>query len=424
MALTVLAVALATPAHAAPHEGRWVASGHGVRINFVVTRADGRLVAAHPVGFCGSYGEPLGGEDFRRDNLAGIGGSFEADYAAIGRGGRFREISTSQVSGRLHGGHGRVSWKSKFALDVPPELGGASCPPQAYRRLRAHEAGPVRIKDGYWDLKGTLGSDGWLEVYAGGSLVRLGGTYIGPPSPELPEAGPCQVSAGGTGAGFFGGAVPAAIEGTAFAGGVTVDTFGIVDSISFAGSFTGADWAYGTFDGVFNYAGEYTCGSAGYWLARQKDGVKYVDVPNGRGPRPSENPPAPPHEHWPQPPPVGQNDFRCAQGQEDQNPVATDLCKVYVRSASEQITLLWGNKKYGFRHIRKRHGFSVKADGLIAETLTAATPDPQPNGTTLYEHQFGTGNASCVVRAVVAPSVGLHTAFVLGYPDGRFSRCP
>jgi hypothetical protein len=102
--------------------------------------------------------------------------------------------------------------------------------------------------------------------------------------------------------------------------------------------------------------------------------------------------------------------------------VAGDLCKVYVTSG-RQTNLLWGNKKFGFRHIRKRHGFSVKTDALIAFTL-ATRPDPQPNGQTLYERRFGSGAASCVVRAVVDPNVGLYTAFVLGYKDGRFSRCP
>ncbi len=280
----------------------------------------------------------------------------------------------------------------------------------------------MRIKDGFWDLRGTLGSFGWLEVYGGGSLVQLGGTFIGPPSPEFPEVGPCQVTAGGVGAAVSAGSVPAPIEGSEFDGGVAVDVFGIVDKIIFSGRFTQADWAYGSFGGVFSYAGGYTCGADGFWLARHKQGVKYTHVPHGAGPRPRRRAPKPPHEHWPKPPPTGPQDFRCSQGSEKHS-VAGDLCRVYA-GGNRQTNLLWGNKKFGFRHIRKRHGFSVKADGLIAFTLAAARPDPQPDGKTFYERQFGSGDASCVVRAVVDPTVGLHTAFVLGYADGRFSRCP
>jgi hypothetical protein len=151
LALVMVAAALVgatTAARAAPLAGRWVANGHGVRINFVVTRAHGRLIAAHPVAFCGSYGEPVDDEDFRPENLGQLGHQFVADSAPIRRGGRFGDMGTSEVSGRLHARSGRISWKTKFSLDVPPELGGASCPPHAYRRLHAHEVGPVRIQDG------------------------------------------------------------------------------------------------------------------------------------------------------------------------------------------------------------------------------------------------------------------------------------
>jgi lysophospholipase L1-like esterase len=424
LASLALTSAVATaPAQGAPREGRWEAEGDGVRIDFVVTRADGRLIAAHPVAFCGSYGEPGGLEDFRPANLLGAGNSFEADYAAIRPGGRFRELGLPQLEGRLHGTRGRVTWKTEFPLDAPPELGGASCQPSAYRRLEAHYAGPVRIKDGYWKLQGTRGSKGWLETYGGGALMRLGGTYMGPPSPTYPEVGPCRVSAGGTAAGFAAVAVPAPVSAGTFAGGVAVDTFGIIDAISFAGQFTRPDWAYGTFAGFFSYLGEYNCVSAGYWIARHREGVKYVDVPEGRGPRPPHDPPEPPSEHWPGAPPIGPNDFRCEQGDEASNPAPTEICKVYVRDPGETINLLWGNKRYGFRHIRKRHGFSRKTDVLIGQTITA-TPDPQPDGTINYEREFTADGSSCVVRVVVSPDVGIHTAFVLGYPDGRFSRCP
>jgi hypothetical protein len=419
--VAIFAIVGVAPAQAKPREGRWVATGQGVQVNFVVTRAKGRLIAAHPVLFCGSYGEAVG-EDFRPPSLIDPGSSFESDFAVIGRGGRFRRLGEGQLFGRVHGRRGVIRWRSDNGVEVPPELGGAVCPATAYRKLRAREVGPVRIEDGFWDLRGTLGSFGWLEVYGGGSLVQLGGTFIGPPSPEFPEVGPCQVDAGGVGAAFSSGSVPAPIAGSEFNGGVTVDVFGIVDAIQFNGQFTQAGWAYGEFLGVFNYAGEYTCGADGFWIARHKEGVRYSHIPKVRGPRPPRNEPKPPHEHWPNPPPKGPEDFRCSQGSEKAS-VASDLCKVYIRGRSVQINLLWGNKKFGFRHIRKRHGFSLKADSLIAQTLNSS-PDPQPNGTTNYEHKFGSGDASCVVRAVVAPNVGLYTAFVLGYPDGRFSRCP
>jgi hypothetical protein len=420
--LIALGLVAAAPAHGAPREGRWVANGDGVRIAFVVTRANRRLIATHPVAFCGDYGEPVGGEDFRRRNAGDVGHWFDAGYALVARGGRLRSQG-APISGRLLRTRGRLTWNTKRALDVPPPVGGGSCPASAYRQLRARRVGPVRIRDGLWHLAGTLGSEGWLEVYGGGSLVRFGGTFVGPPSPQVPEAGPCLVNAGGSAAGAFGHAVPAPIHGAAFTGGATVDIVGIVDTIAFIGAFTAADWAYGTFDGLFNYAGQYTCGAAGFWLARHKRGPRYFPEPRGRGPRPPRPGPAPPGDQWPAPPPAGDNDFRCTQGSEDDEPAASELCKTYVRSASESITLLWGNRQYGFRHIRRRHGFSTKADALIAQTLTAS-PDPQPNGTIRYERQFSADGRSCVVRAVVRPSIGVYTAFVLGYPDGRFSRCP
>jgi hypothetical protein len=99
LALVMVAAALVgatTAARAAPLEGRWVANGHGVRINFVVTRAHGRLIAAHPVAFCGSYGEPVDDEDFRPENLGQLGHQFVADSAPIRRGGRFGDMGTSE----------------------------------------------------------------------------------------------------------------------------------------------------------------------------------------------------------------------------------------------------------------------------------------------------------------------------------------
>jgi hypothetical protein len=47
--LALTALIACAPAAAAPKQGRWVAKGDGVAINFVVARGGHRLVAASPV---------------------------------------------------------------------------------------------------------------------------------------------------------------------------------------------------------------------------------------------------------------------------------------------------------------------------------------------------------------------------------------
>jgi hypothetical protein len=74
------------------------------------------------------------------------------------------------------------------------------------------------------------------------------------------------------------------------------------------------------------------------------------------------------------------------------------------------------------RHVRSYLPPRAAIHEVVAG-IVASVEEGGDQALRMHERRFGSGDGSCVVRAVVKPSVGVYTAFVLGYPDGRFSRC-
>jgi hypothetical protein len=174
----------AAPAAAVPSLGRWEARGDGgARVVWMVIGVGHRRYVASMVSFCGGRGyEEF--DDWSQPN--------PPQLVDIGANGHFRtgEVGgAARLAGVLHERRGSVH-AHPYALLAED----AGCPPSAFAHLRARFTGPAPAPDGIWRIVGTLGTTGFLHTYGGGSLVRWGGTFAGPPPPKYPEL-PCLPTA-------------------------------------------------------------------------------------------------------------------------------------------------------------------------------------------------------------------------------------
>jgi hypothetical protein len=113
---------------------------------------------------------------------------------------------------------------------------------------------------------------------------------------------------------------------------------------------------------------------------------------------------------------------------------AWDIYREYITGCGgdfgcQYIPLRWGTAHYGYRHIRREHGFGVQTDRRIAATINAQNirTDPNDPSTEIWEHTFGDTRSDyyCLYRVVVQTknNKGIITAYVVEAKSGTLG-CP
>ena len=407
--LVALALVLGQPtlAFSDPLPGLWEARGPGgARVTFVVVAAGHERIAADPVVFCGPAGEPAWdwGQVWRRWQTE------------VKPSGRIVDISSPTIlAGRLATRSGSVT----SSVEQAPSR--TSCSPQSFERMRARHVGPVKLRDGLWSFAGTLGSSGPMEVYGGGTLVTLAGTFVGPPSPQAPEVGPCLPTLPAS----FGSRWALAVSrGGAFGGPLESGMFGYASRVSLAGGFGGPTRGAAVYVGGLTYPG-YVCGASGFIVAQlRRPAPPYEKIYH---PRSQTNSPQPRLPGLPRvrAPRSGKepNSFRCDVRRPDG---AYDFCRAYPRTEGETtrwVVLRHGDKAWGLRHIERRRGFSAKTDSYIARTVARGEWDPAAKR---FERAYRGRGRKCRYRVVdEGDPKGIITAYVVEPgKQGPVSRCP
>lgn len=406
--LVVLGAAgLPANAGAAPLAGRWEARGSGgARVTFVVVPAGKRDVVADVVVFC-----RMNGQAAFEDWSESIGPA----TTLIGPDGRITPLGGPEaIQGRLDQRSGVISSSASYA-------GGAGCSDSAYRGLRARHLGPVVARDGQWSWIGSLGSSGSMEVYGGGALIKVAGTFVGPPSPQAPQVGPCTPTLPG----IFGPRFSLRTSRSGrFNASLVSGAFGYASSVRLRGGFAGPTRAAASYVGALAYPG-YTCGSVGFIVATlRRPAPPYEPIYDPRTRRTSIQPrrPRPPRQRFPRSGPE-RNSFRCDLRRPSR---PYDLCRAYPRregDATRWVLLRHGARTWGFRHIQRRRGFSAKTDAYIAMTVARGSWDPASRR---FERSYRGGGRACKFRVVdTGDPKGVITAYVVGPSrQGPVSLCP